>query len=282
MSGTVNGLLATRLAAGAPPGPGARSEPAAAAGRPSVAAELAALERVAAGHGVALRPGRAGDLAPILEFSRRWLDLPPARRRNGYDVYRILQYGQASILERGGELVAYDLAVSYAGNPPVSGTAGVAVHPAWKGRGLGTALVRYSMARALAAGAAFRRGIVSPRNVSSLTLHLNHLGFVCDRFHPSFADWGESRLTLRRALAFETLRPDPLDPGLLASFLAGAEDGADYLLLDPADDSALAEVYAAGGFQVAAVVPGRAGGARLLALPVERPAALAGVGGGRG
>lgn len=242
--------------------------------RRSADAELARIERFVGGHGLVLRPGRREDLAALLRLHLLCFDPPPQRRVNGYELHRILSFGHPVVLEGPDGPVGYDLAVGYASDPPVSGSAGLAVHPDWRKRGLGTALLRYSMLRGLAAGFSFRCGIVSPRNLGSLMVLLNHLGFVCDGFHPSFADWGESRFTHRCDLTRDVLRPRPTAPDHLASLLDGGREGRDYLLLDPADDAAIARAYGTGRFRVTAVVPGElapGGEARLLARPGSGP-----------
>ena len=236
--------------------------------RRSVAAEIARIERSVAHNGLVLRPGRRDDLAALLQLHLVCFDPPLPRRINGYELHRILSFGHPAVLEGPDGPVGYDLAVGYASDPPVSGSAGLAVHPDWRRLGLGTALLRYSMLRGLAAGFAFRCGVVSPRNLGSLVVLLNHLGFECDGFHPSFADWGESRFTHRCELTRNVLRPRPLEPDDLASLLDDGREGGDYLLLDPADDAAIARAYGTGRFRVTAVVPSElapGGGARLLA-----------------
>lgn len=243
----------------------------AATGAESFTAE--AIERSVARLGLRLRDAVPDDLDRLLRIQKEWFRPPPARRINAYELHRLVGFGRVALLETAaGEIVGFDLAADYAGEPGTAGSAGLAVDPAYTGRGLGTLLMRHSMLRSMAAGAAARRGIVHPENLPSLVTLLNHLGAVCDGFFRRFGDWGQPRLTHCCHLRPEVLREDRVDRGRLTHFLCSGRRGEDYRLLLPRDEDALDLLYRQGRFLVAAVVPPACGvpEAALLALPRER------------
>lgn len=246
------------------------------AGRDAAGAESCtpeAIERSVARLGLRLRDAVPEDLDRLLRLQDRWFRPSPARRINAYELHRLIRFGRPALLETAaGEIVGFDLAADYAGEPPTAGSAGLAVDPAFAGHALGTLLLRHSMLRSMAAGVAARRGIVHPENLPSLVTLLNHLGSVCDGFYRRFGDWGQPRLTHCCHLRPEVLSEDRVDRGRLARFLRAGRHGEDYLLLAPGDEDALDLLYRQGRFLVAAVVPPACGvpETALLALPRER------------
>jgi hypothetical protein len=225
--------------------------------------------------GLRLRVAGLQDLDALHRFHLERFRPTPARTINAYELYRILLYGRALVLEPrgGGEVLGYDLASEYGGDGETTqGTAGIAVHASLAGRNLAALLVTWSALCGMEAGAATRRGIVSPRNYASLATLLNHVGAVCDGFHREFANWGEPRFSHCCPLTPGGLSNNGIDPRKLAAFLADARPGLDYELVSCDDDAGIAGLYRETDFRVAALLKPESAGASpgLVALPARR------------
>lgn len=198
----------------------------------------------------------------------------PARRINGFELYRIVRFGGALVLEtrQGGEIVGLELASEYGGGGDRTvSSAGVAVHPALAGHNLGALLLTSSSLCGMQSGATTRRGIVHPRNYASLANAINHFGSFCDGFHREFLDWGEPRFTLCCPLTPGGLANNRIDPRKLAAFLAEARPGVDYEIVSCDDVDGIDHLYRDTGFRVAALLKAESGaGPRLVALPASR------------
>lgn len=224
--------------------------------------------------GLRVRAAVLEDIPALRDLYLERLRPTPARRINGFELYRLVRFGGALVLEtrQGGEIVGLELASEYGGGGDRTvSSAGVAVHPALAGHNLGALLLTSSSLCGMQSGATARRGIVHPCNYASLANAINHFGSLCDGFYREFLDWGEPRFTLCCPLTPGGLTNNRVDPRKLASFLADARPGVDYELVSCDDVDGIDRLYRETDFRVAALLKPEGGaGPRLVALPASR------------
>jgi hypothetical protein len=225
--------------------------------------------------GLRIRAAVLEDIPALWNLYLERLRPTPARRINGFELYRIIRFGGALVLEtrQGGEIVGLELASEYGGGGERTvSSAGVAVHPSLAGHNLGALLLTSSCLCGMQSGATTRRGIVHPRNYASLANAINHMGSLCDGFHREFLDWGEPRFTLCCPLTPGGLANNRIDPRKLAAFLAEGSPGVDYEIVNGDDLDGIDHLYRETPFRVAALLKPERDGAspRLVALPASR------------
>ena len=230
------------------------------------------IEERVSGVGLRLRLAEPGDMEGITALHRRCFPPETASLESPYVLHRILSYGYAPVVEDArGVILGANVCVGYDDPDRTAYGVRITVDRAVAGHNLGAELVNYSCLIGMERGSHLRRGLLAPTNYGSASNFLNHVGYVCETFHPDLPGFGP-RFIVALPLTPGGVLNNRVHPEKLETFMAGHEEGLDYRLLDPLDLEGLRRCYEESPFRIAAFCKkGRMSGEnRFLALPQDQ------------
>jgi hypothetical protein len=230
------------------------------------------IEKRVSALGLRVRLARVGDMEGILDLHLRCFPPGTASLESPYVLHRILSYGYAPVIENGqGLILGANVCVGYDDPERTAYGVRITVDRSVAGHNLGAELVNYSCLIGMERGSRLRRGLLAPTNYGSASNFLNHVGYVCESFHPDLPGFGP-RFIVALPLTPGGVLNNRIHPEKLAAFVREREEGRDYRLLDPADLDGIVRCYEASPFRIAAFCgkDGRFEDNRFLALPRDR------------
>jgi hypothetical protein len=230
------------------------------------------IEARVSGYGLRLRLARPEDMDGILDLHRRCFPPGTTSLETPYVLHRILSYGYAPVIEDDrGVILGANVCMGYDDPDRTAYGVRITVDRTVAGHNLGAELVTYSCLIGMERGSRLRRGLLAPTNYGSASNFLNHVGYVCESFHPDLPGFG-SRFIVALPLTPGGVLNNRIDPEKLEAFVREHEAERDYLLLDPVDLEGIRRCYGETPFRIAAFC--RKGRVlednRFLALPKDR------------
>ncbi len=207
--------------------------------------------------GLSLRLAREEDIRNIHHRTRESFSEEAAQGISLYDLYRFIHHGYpAVVVDRDGEVLAYDLSISYDDRHKTSYEVAVAVDSKLSGHGLGYLLSTYGAILGWERGSRVRKSSVHPLNIPSVKNLLNYTGFHGADFIPDFLGQMGPRLVLRMPLTPNAILNQGVSVKAVKQFVNTRAKDVEYRLLRCDAFSEMVKMYGESRFRVIAFIPG--------------------------
>ncbi len=213
------------------------------------------IKRYVQSFGLDLKLTSDGDTPAVKQFLRQRYPKEMAGEICAFDLHRFRQYGHGLVLEApDGEVKGTIFEIGYDTPEKTSYTIRLAVDEAIEGKNLGYHLMMYSALLAMEKGSKVKRGLIQFKNLRSLYINLNKVGWVCDGFDPDIQDMG-AFFHIALPLDPTGLMGNAIDMKSLVRFIREKQPQKDYWLIDADDLESVSRLYSETVFKIVAVVP---------------------------
>jgi len=238
--------------------------------------QKARIEDLFKGFGFKARNGTIRDTGNLDKFIRESYGIFPEEIVNDvspYDIYRFSKFGNSIVLEDSDDkLIGCIFEIGYDTPDRTSYTIRLAIDPAIKGKNLGFLLTEYSCLLAMERGSLVKRGLMETDNITSCSILVNKMGWICDGFETDLKCGIDNGFTISLPLTPEGLMTNRIDNNKLLNYIKTGKAGLDYNLIETSSIDSLIKLYEKNDFWVVAVV--RKGEItdtdQFFALPVEK------------
>lgn len=221
--------------------------------------------------GLKVKEMEDADTPAIREFLLQRYNERMANEICAFDLFRFRNFGHGMLLmDEAGNVQGTIFEVAYDTEEKTSYTIRLAIAEEWKGKNLGTHLMRYSSLKALTQGSGVKRGIIQVDNLASLHINLNKVGWICDKYEAQINGLG-SFFHIALPLDLQGLTGNIIDFERCKSFVEEQVEGLHYRLIDCDKQEEIAEMYQNSTFKICALMKSGilSPKAQFLAIPAE-------------